>query len=115
MRRLNITPYKVAVPDPSKPGTTVEVPFDVKGSMITVLFGKGVEGRQLLKCAAIAKKIEGATGASVLMEEADYRILEAAFVAWPTFTRNEVELFSRVQDAPIVPVKEAKGLRKAPD
>ena len=112
MRRIDLAPYPVSAtfPDPDKPGSvkTVSQPFDVTGSVVTVLFGRGADGRELLKRDGIAKKIEAAKGKAVLLEEEEYQTLLAAFRDWKTFTRYEVELIRRVEDAPKVEVGETK-------
>lgn len=111
MRRLDMTPYPVTAtfPDPDKPGAvkTESKPFDVTGSVVTVLFGRGADGRELLKRDAIAKKIEAAKGKKALLEEEEYQTLLTAFRDWKTFTRYEVELIRRIEDAPQVQVSDA--------
>lgn len=112
MRQLNLKPYNVSVPQPSKtaPGSveSVDVPFDVTRSIVAVLFGAGVDGRELLKRDSLAKKIEGAKAKSVLLEEEEYQTVLSAFRAWKTFGRNEVELINRIENAPTVNVRPAK-------
>ncbi len=108
MRSISLKAYTVQSlqPDPKNPTVAVktDVDFDVKGSMVTVLYGRGVEGRELLKRHSIAQKIEKGTF-TVLLEEEEYQTLLAAFRAWPAFGRNEVELIQRVEEAEKVAVK----------
>lgn len=114
MRRLDLTPYMVQIPqpDPTIPGAVLkrDVPFDVPGSLVAVLFGKGADGRELLRRDAIAKKIESGRDA-VLLEEQEYQTLLQAFRAWETFSRNDVELIRRVEEAPTVDVAAVAGGR----
>jgi hypothetical protein len=114
MRQISVKPYSVQMPHPdATTGTLVAktVAFDVRGSMIAVLFGAGVNGRELLKRESLAKKIETAK-ATVLLEEEEYQTLLTAFRAWERFGRHEVELLRRIEEAPTVSVRPAKGARK---
>lgn len=112
MRRLNLAPYTITVQQPSAtvPGTTenVEKPYAVRESIVNVLFAGGHEGRALLKCDAVAQKIEAADEGSVLLEDAEFKLIETAFDAWKRFGRNEVELVRRVQDAERVNLRDVK-------
>lgn len=101
MRRIDLTPYMVSAPvydQATKTVKTVENPFDVKTSLVNILFGQGVNGRELLKRDSIAKKIESGK-TTVSLEEEEWRTLQSAFQAWQTFTRHEVELIRRVEEA----------------
>lgn len=111
MRTISLTPYTIKNPErDEKTGVVsmVERPFDVKQSLVNVLFGQGANGRELIKRDAIARKIETTKGAKVLLEEEEYQTLLGAFRAWQTFSRNEVELINRVEEAPVVPVRPDK-------
>jgi len=107
MRRIDLSQYTVSIqrPDPAT-GTvrTEDVRFDVGHSITTILFGQGVDGRELLKRDAIAKKIEAAGAEDVLLEEEEYQTVLNAFRAWKTFSRHEVEMLRRIENAPQVNV-----------
>jgi hypothetical protein len=115
MRRLDLMPYHVLLtrPDPDRPTvlTKVETPFDVPGSLVGVLFGKGADGRELLRRDAIAKKIESG-GRTVLLEEQEYQTLLQAFRGWETFGRHDVELIRRVEEAETVTVADIPGKKR---
>lgn len=112
MRQLSVKPYTVTMPRPNATGDVVAtaIEFDVKGSIIVVLFGAGVNGRALLKRESLAKKIETAK-TTALLEEEEYQTVFGAFRAWERFGRHEVELLRRIEEAPTVAVRPAKGAR----
>ena len=112
MRRLDLSPYTVTikVQDPAAPGNIIDEPkpYDVKGSIVNVLFAGGAEGRVLLKKDAVAQKIEAADD-TVLLEDAEFKLIEEAFQAWKRFGRNEVELVRRIEDAERVNLRDVKA------
>jgi hypothetical protein len=65
-----------------------------------------LSARDVIEHDRIARKIETG-GDEVLLEEAEYAKLKKAFETFTGFSRNDLELVTRVMDAPEVPIKEA--------
>lgn len=107
MRRIDLTPYPVTgFDDRGRPHAS---DYRVRASLVEIAFAPadGVRGSELLRRAAIAQKIEQATGDTLLLETVDWqRLVEAINSGTLKLGRNEVELVRRVLEAPDVPVKE---------
>ncbi len=103
MRKVNLEPYEVDL----EPGTSV--PYDVKRSLVNLLFGphNSLDAEALLSRDDLARKIRAAQE-SVLLEDAEYRILEAAVRGFRGYGEHDVELVRRVLGAPAVEVEERK-------
>jgi hypothetical protein len=102
MRKIDLTSYLVEVDDK---GT--EKPFDVKGSISAILYHPDLKlrARDLLDNDRLAQKIKHSQD-SVLLEEAEYDKVKAAFESISGFEINDVELVKRVLDAETVEVQE---------
>jgi len=85
-------------------GQVKMIPYEVKESLLYVLMHPSLRlsGLELLKRHKIALKIEAAE-VEVLLEDAEYAALDAAFKTYQGFGRNEVELVDRVFNALTVP------------
>jgi hypothetical protein len=112
MRRLDLSEYTVIAKalDPSTDKLAERTErYNVAVSVVNVLFAGGAEGRELLKRDAVAQKIEAATAeGSVLLEDAEFKLIETAFAAFKRFGRNEVELVKRVENAERVNLRDLK-------
>lgn len=106
MKKIDVRDYFVKIPNEN--GIIVEVPYNVKESLVGCLFHPELKlgGREILECDLIAKKIESGED-FVLLEDAEYQRLNYAFETVKGFGKAEVELVKRVFDAKDVKVKEA--------
>ena len=105
MKKIDVRDYLVSVP--TEDGTVVEIPYNVKESLVGCLFHPELKlgGRNIIERDAIAKKIESAED-HVLLEDAEYQKLLHAFETVRGFGKSEVELVRRVFDAKDVNVVE---------
>ena len=110
MRKLNLKNYtaKMKAPDPKKPGGTIdfELPYPTKDSILNIMFRKELQltGAELVKQNVLAIKLEQCRD-EILLEEEEYNRLKNAFDKCRGFTRADVELVTRVNDAEVVEVK----------
>lgn len=106
MKKIDVRDYLVAVP--AENGTTIEIPYNVKESLVGCLFHPELKlgGREIIERDMIAKKIESAVD-YVLLEDAEYQKLNHAFETVRGFGKNEIELVRRVFDAEDIEVTEA--------
>lgn len=112
LKKLNLKPYSVQI---STPKGISKVPYSVVQSIENVMMAKGditiqrLTMSELLRNARIMEKIKANTekDQTVLVEDADYRIIRKAFDSFRGFGLNEVELCKRVDGAKTVKVKEA--------
>ena len=106
MKKIDVRDYLVAIP--AENGTTVEIPYNVKESLVGCLFHPELKlgGREIIERDVVAKKIESAVD-YVLLEDAEYQKLNHAFETVRGFGKNEIELVRRVFDAEDIEVKEA--------
>jgi hypothetical protein len=102
MRKINLLPYLVEI---DNKGTTK--PFDVRGSIAACLYHPDLKlyARDLLDNDRLAQKIKAATD-FVLVEDAEYEKVKAAFETIKGFEINDVELVKRVLEAEKVEVQE---------
>lgn len=86
--------------------------YDVKGSMINVLFTLRISGREAWeKRDPLAKKIKIHDG-EVLLEADEYAMLLKAFEGFQGAGRNEEELLKRIFEAEEVEMEEKKEAKK---
>ena len=106
MKKIDVRNYFVSVP--VEDGTVVDVPYNVKESLVGCLFHPELKlgGRDIIERDVIAKKIESAED-YVLLEDAEYQKLNHAFETVHGFGKAEVELVGRVFEAEDIEVKEA--------
>ncbi len=106
MKRIDLTPYDIGGDEP----------FDVKGSLLNVLFFQVGDPRDLLSRGELAKKIES-SGKDVLLEDAEWgkfvdgitRSMQAHAIET---SRIQVEFVRRILDAPDVDVSDLKVVNK---
>lgn len=112
MRRINLENYKVSARNPD--GKDIEVPYDVKNSMIEILFSRDLQlsAREALNRDDLARKIRDCSDGSLLLEEGDYAKLEKAVETIKGFGRADVEFCRRVLDAKRIEVEEKKEVKE---
>jgi hypothetical protein len=98
MRKIILAPYQFEGRD-----------YQVKESLSSLLFipGLSLTARQVVENDRLACKIERANG-SVLLEEAEYETLKRAVEAFRGYSRADLELVTRVLEAPEIGVVEDK-------
>lgn len=119
MKKIDLSQYLVTVKVIDKEKGDVvdrEIPYDVKGSIKGILFhaDQRLSGIDLMENFKLAEKIAVAES-SILLEKDDYNRLKKSFDAFRGFGENDVELVSRVLNAPEVQVKEDPHPTQVPD
>lgn len=109
MRRVNLESYTIQLRDRDS-GEQVEAPYDVKTSLINVLFHPDLElqATELLERDKLAHKILDCSNGFVLLEDAEYGKLEDSLEVCKGLTRNDVEFVKRIREAEQVEVEEKK-------
>ena len=110
MRKISLIPYKIMdgpvqrIPQPDGTFKEVKMPdamHDMKQSIANILFipelRLGI--RDAIEHDRIARKVEAA-GDEVVLEEAEYAKIKNALDVFTGYSRNDIELISRVRDAP---------------
>ena len=112
MRKINFENYTVTVRSPD--GELRDVPYDVKDSIVGLLFHADLKlsGMELLKQNELAGKILHSKDPEILFEEAEYNKIKQAINVVTGYGRNEVELVRRVLEAPAVEVEAKKALKQ---
>ena len=111
MRKLNLKNYTVKskVPDNMSPGKLldIEFPYPVRDSILNVMFRRELQlsGAELVKQNMLAMKLEACKDDEILLEDAEYDRIKNAFDKCMGFTRNDVELLTRINEAEVVEVK----------
>ncbi len=112
MRKLNLKDYsvKMKAPDPKKPEGVIafELPYPVKDSILNIMFRKELQlsGAELVKQNVLAMKLEACKDDEILLEEEEYKRLKNAFDKCMGFTRADVELVIRINEAEEVEVEQ---------
>ena len=109
MRKLLLNDYQVEAKN--EKGELAEVPYQVKRSLVAVLFAPELrlDAVELLERDKLANKINDAIDGYVLLEDAEYSKLESAIKTVRGLGRNEVELVKRILGAEKVEVTEKEG------
>jgi hypothetical protein len=107
MRKLSLKDYtvKAKYPDQMNPGRVIEgeIPYHFKDSVLNLLFNRDLQlsGAELVKQNVLAIKLETCKSDEILLEEEEYQRIRKAIDAFRGFTRNDVELVTRLNDAPV--------------
>ncbi len=109
MKKINLKSYDIEFKD--KEGNDKYLPYDVKSSLVNVLFHPKLKlsGRDLLLAQKLAEKIEECIEDNILLEEQDYNKLKNAVEKIEGFSKNDVEFVKRVLEAETVKVQEKEG------
>ena len=105
MRKIDMKSYEV--PMTVESGEKRIDMYDLKGSLGACLLHPVLQlnGRELLLRGKILDKIEQAEG-ELMLEEAEYTKLVAAFEQIKGFSKNDLEMVDRVLNAKEIEVKE---------
>jgi len=98
MRSISLLPYKVADGQD----------YQVRKSLAFMMFVPALplNARDTIEHDRIARKIETTAGDTLLLEDAEWQRLKKSTEAHTGFSRSDVELISRILNAPEVPVKQ---------
>ena len=111
MRKLNLKNYivKVKVPDKINPGKVIEaeIPYHFKDSVLNLMFIRDLQlsGAELVKQNVLAMKLETCKDDEIILEEEEYNRIKKAIDTYRGFTRDDIELVTRINEAEEVNVK----------
>lgn len=109
MRRLNLTNYTVKVKEKTPLGELIDAvyPYPVKDSILNIMFRRELQlsGAELVKQNVLAMKLEQCKDDEILLEDEEYIRIKLAFDKCTGFTRPDVELVTRINEAEVVEVK----------
>ena len=111
MRKLNLKDYtvKVKYPDKMNPGKEIEaeLPYKFKDSMLNLMFTRELQldGAELVKQNVLAMKLEQCKDDEILLEDDEWGRIKKAIGAFKGFTRQDIELVTRINEAEVVEVK----------
>lgn len=98
MRKISLIPYRV----------DGDRAYDVRGSLVGILFGVKLGPKDLVEHDRIAKKIEAAENNEVILTDEEYAKVRWCTEVLPSgYTRNDLEFVNRVMDAEEITAKEA--------
>ncbi len=112
MRKLNLKNYtiKVKVPDQKNPGQMIEAefPYGVKDSILNLMFIPDLQlnGAELVKQNVLAMKLEQCKEDEILLEDTEYSRIKLAVDTFKGFSRNDVGLVTRINEAEVVEVEQ---------
>ena len=102
MRKIDLTDYQTGVNNENGDPIT----FNVRRSLIEVLFLPAANGRELLERDKTARLIDDWPDASLLLSEDQWTKLKAGLDEMKVNSRLYVEFARRIMEAPDVPVVE---------
>jgi len=110
MRKLNLKDYMVTGKVKGGDGKLVDitVPYHVKDSILNLMFTRELQlsGAELVRQNILAMKLENCKEDDIMLEEEEYQRIKRAVDAFRGFNRNDVELVTRINDAPAIEIKE---------
>jgi len=110
MRKLNLKDYMVTGKVKGGDGKLVDitVPYHVKDSILNLMFTRELQlsGAELVRQNILAMKLENCKEDDIMLEEEEYQRIKRAVDAFRGFNRNDVELVTRINDAPAKENKE---------
>jgi len=96
-------------PDKMIPGKMIEseFPYHVKDSILNLLFIQDLQltGAELVKQNMLAMKLESCKEDEILLEDEEWSRIKKAVDTFKGFSRNEVELVERINNAEVVEVE----------
>ena len=110
MRKLNLEDYMVTGKVRGGDGNPVDVtaPYHVKDSILNLMFIRDLQlsGAELVKQNVLAMKLEQCKDSEILLEDEEYQRIKKAIDTFRGFSRNDVELVRRVNEAEKVEVEQ---------
>jgi len=108
MRKLNLKDYTVKGKVMGGDGKPVDIegPYHVKDSILNLMFIRDLQlsGAELVKQNVLAIKLETCKDSEILLEDEEYNRIKKAVDTFKGFTRNDVELVTRINEAEVVEV-----------
>lgn len=103
MKKLNLQNYYVEVQ--TKEGLK-KIPYDIKGSIKNILFDprQQLNHLQLFEAMEVYRKIKEAKE-DILLEDAEYSIIDKSLNAFRGWTENDYEFVRRIKDAENIEMK----------
>ena len=114
MRKLNLKNYtvKVRVPDKMNLGQEIEAeyPYHVKTTILNLMFNSALQlsGADVVRQNILGIKLEQCKDDEIILEEEEYERIKEAFDAFKGFSRADVELVTRINEAEVVEVEPKK-------
>jgi len=86
----------------------VTAPYHVKDSILNLMFNRDLllSGAELVKQNVLAMKLETCKDSEILLEDEEYQRIKKAIDTFRGFSRNDVELVRRVNEAEKVEVEQ---------
>lgn len=107
-RKINLENYLVEGFDGK--GEQKEIPYDMKGSLISLLFNRelNLSAQQLLDMDDLGRRIRDCKDKEILLEEGDYLKIKRAVDSFNSYGERDIKLVRRVSAAPQIEVEEKK-------
>lgn len=98
MKKINLTPFNVTIRIPD--GTTKELPYGLRESMVEILFQPilKLNNYNLIKQEDLARKIIAA-GNELILDDEEYARLKVALEKIEGWGKNDVEMVKRIMNA----------------
>ena len=112
MRKLNLENYtvKFRVPDKMNPGQEIEAeyPYHVKTTILNLMFNSALQlsGAEVVRQNILGMKLETCKGGEILLEDEEYERIKKAFDTFKGYSRADVELVRRINEAEVVEVEQ---------
>ena len=112
MRKLNLKNYTVRfrVPDKMNPGHEIEAeyPYHVKTTILNLMFNSALQlsNAEVVRQYILATKLEQCKDDEILLEEEEYERIKTAFETFKGYSKADVELVTRIDEAEVVEVEE---------
>ena len=112
MRKLNLKDYTVTGKVMGGDGKPIDIkaPYRVKDSILNLMFIRELQlsGAELVKQNVLAIKLETCKEYEILLEDEEWARIKKAVDVFKGFTRNDVELVTRITEAEVVEVESRK-------
>ena len=114
MRKLNLLNYtvKVSVPDKMNLGQVIEAeyPYHVKTTILNLMFNSALQlsGAEVVRQNILGMKLEQCKEDEIILEDEEYERIKEAFDIFKGFSRADVELVTRINEAEVVEVEPKK-------
>jgi len=107
-RKIILISYDIEISDAN--GSIKKIPYDIKRSIADIFLAPHLKlnGSSLIKNWKIAEKILGCEEDFILLTPEEFSILSSAIEVIDVFTKNDVEMIRRIQEAEVVEVEEKK-------
>ncbi len=112
MHKLNLKEYTVTGKVRGGDGNLVDItaPYHVKDSILNLMFIRELQlsGAELVKQNVLAMKLENCKADEIILEDEEWSRIKKAVDSFRGFSRNDVELVTRINEAEVVDVEPKK-------